>query len=187
MAGISLVYKVDGFVKCRGGIEALKAYLAAQSQPLKEAATIVTASVMKNFRDGGRPRQWQGLSVLSYFIRAHRQGKANTRPFTLVDTGRLRDSIVPHISQDSNGGTFGAKTNVVYAKKMHQGGVTTASTVMIEHFQRRTKNGTSRVRSYMMHLKGGKPIPARPFMMLQTQDKPVIKQIFAEWMKKSKE
>lgn len=187
MAGISVSYKVDGFIKCRGNIETLKAYLAAQSAPLREAATIVTASVMKNFRDGGRPRKWPGLSVLTYFIRAHRQGKANAQPVTMVDTGRLRSSIVPYFAQDPQGGTFGAKTNVDYARKMHQGGVTTPSTVMIDHFRRRTKSGVSHVRSYIMHLKGGKAIPARPFMMLQAEDKPIIKRIFAEWLKKSRE
>lgn len=180
------MFKIDGFVKCRGNIEALKAYLATDVQPLREASTIVAASVMRNFIAGGRPQKWAELSPITRFIRARREGKQNLNPLPLRDTGRLAGSIVPHYSLDAQGGTFGAKTNVSYARKMHKGGISEASTVVIEAFRRNTRSGSSsRVRSYVMHLKGGKQIPARPFMDLQAQDKPIINQIFIDWLKKA--
>lgn len=186
MAGISIVCKIDGFVKCRGDIDTLKAYIANQIQPLREAATVVTASVMRNFVAGGRPEKWEQLSPITKFIRAHRDGKQNLTPLPLRDTGRLAGSPVPHAALDAEGGTFGAKTNVSYARKMHEGGISEPSTVVINAFNRNTRAGnTSRVHSYLMHLKGGKRIPARPFMIPQAQDKPIIRQIFIDWIKKA--
>ena len=179
---VAFVTRIDGLQRTLGNLDALKAYLGSVL-PYKQAATVVTGSVMRNFAAGGRPQKWEELSILTRFIRAHRRGKQNRDSVPLRDTSRLVGSIVPHASVDATGGTFGAKTNVSYARKMHEGGTTTASTVVIEAFRRNTKTGSSRVRSYVMHLKGGKRIPARPFMMLQASDQVILKQIFADWIK----
>lgn len=180
---VAFVTRIDGLQRTLGNVDALKAYLGS-ILPYKQAATVVTASVMRNFSAGGRPEKWEELSPLTLFIRKHRAGKQNASPLTLRDTGRLAGSPVPHAAVDAEGGTFGSKTNVSYARRMHEGGYSTASTVVIEAFRRNTKSGgSSRVRSYVMHLKGGKRIPARPFMMLQKADQAVIKQIFADWIR----
>lgn len=179
---VAFVARIDGQQRVLGNVDALKAYLGS-ILPYKQAATVVTASVMRNFTAGGRPQKWEDLSPLTRFIRRHRQGKQNANPITLRDTNRLMNSVVPHATVDEQGGAFGAKTNVSYARKMHEGGYTEASTVVIEAFRRMTKTGESRVHSYVMHLKGGKRIPARPFMMIQDADKATIKQIFTDWMK----
>jgi phage gpG-like protein len=179
---VAIVTRIDGLQRTLGNVDALKAYLGA-ILPYKQAATVVTASVQRNFVAGGRPQKWEELSPLTRFIRAHRRGKQNLNPVPLRDTGRLEGSVVPHAAVDAQGGTFGAKTNVSYARKMHEGGVTTASEVVIDTFIRNARTGESRVRSYVMHLKGGKRIPARPFMMVQEADKTVIRQIFMDWLK----
>lgn len=179
---VAIVTRIDGLPRLNANVDHLKAYLGS-ILPYKQAATVVTASVMRNFAAGGRPQKWEDLSPLTRFIRRHRQGKQNANPLTLRDTGRLAGSPVPHATVDDQGGTFGAKTNVNYARKMHEGGYTTASAVVIEAFKRNTRTGESRVHSYVMHLKGGKRIPARPFMMIQEADKAIIKQIFTDWLK----
>lgn len=179
---VAFVSRIEGLPRLNANVDQLKAYLGAML-PYKQAAALVTASVMRNFAAGGRPEKWEELSPLTMFIRRHRQGKQNASPVTLRDTGRLANSPVPYVAMDAQGGVFGAKTNVSYARKMHEGGYTTASTVVIEAFRRLTKNGESKVRTYVMHLKGGKRIPARPFMMLQESDKPNVKQIFTDYLK----
>lgn len=179
---VAIVSRIDGLQRTLGNVDALKAYLGS-ILPYKQAATVVTASVMRNFREGGRPEKWEELSPLTQFIRRHRKGKQNANPLTLRDTGRLAESPVPHATLDAQGGTFGAKTNVKYARKMHEGGVSTASSVVIEAFRRNIKTGESYVHSYVMRLKGGKRIPARPFMWIQESDKPVIRQIFIDWIR----
>lgn len=179
---VAFVTRIDGLQRTLGNVDALKAYLGSLL-PYKQAATVVTASVMRNFVAGGRPEKWEGLSPMTRFIRAHRQGRHNLNPVTLRDTNRLMNSVVPHATLDTEGGSFGAKTNVAYARKMHGGGVSEASDVVIEAFTRNLKTGASRVRSYVMHLKGGKRIPARPFMMVQDADRGIIKQVFTDWLK----
>ena len=179
---VALVTRIDGLQRTLGNVDALKAYLGS-ILPYKQAAAVVTGSVMRNFVAGGRPQKWEELSPMTRFIRKHRQGKQNANPLTLRDTNRLMNSVVPHATLDAQGGAFGAKTNVSYARKMHEGGVSEASTVVIEAFRRVIKTGESRVRSYVMHLKGGKRIPARPFMMIQEADRAIIRQVFTDWLK----
>lgn len=179
---VAIVTRIDGLQRTLGNVDALKSYLGS-IVPYKKAAAVVTASVLRNFREGGRPEKWEELSPLTKFIRKYRRGKRNANPLTLRDTGRLAESPVPHATLDAQGGTFGAKTNVSYARKMHEGGTTTASQVVIDAFRRNTKTGESYVHSYVMHLKGGKRIPARPFMMIQEADRAVIRQVFTDWLK----
>ena len=183
--GVAIISRIEGIPRLQANIETLKAYLTS-ILPYKKAATVLTASVMRNFAAGGRPVKWEELSPMTKFIRAHREGKQNLSPVPLRDTGRLAGSPVPHAALDSEGGTFGAKTNVSYARKMQEGGISDPSTVVITAFNRNTRSGnSSRVRSYLMHLKGGKRIPARPFMMIQDADKDIIRQIFMDWLREA--
>jgi phage gpG-like protein len=182
--GVDITFKVEGLPQLSKNVDLLKAYFETYILPYKQAATVVTGSVMKNFREGGRPEAWKPLSPLTYFIRSHRSGKKNTQAKTLVDTARTMNSIVPHFSLDAKGGQFGAKTNVKHARRLHFGGLSDASSVVIGAFKRNTPSGgTARVRSYVMNIKSGHQIPARPFMMVQEEDKPVIRQVFIDWAK----
>lgn len=184
-AGVAIVYEYTGFKELADNIGVLKAYMANSIIPYQRAAALVTGSVQRNFVEGGRPKKWKELSLLSYFVRSHRYGKQNKTPLTLVDTGRLRDSIVPHFATTSEGGEFGAKTNVSYARLQNDGGVSTPSQAVIKSFTRKApkSSGRVRVRGYVMNIKGGHHIPARPFMLLQAEDRTRIRSVFSEWMR----
>lgn len=203
MAGIGISYDIKGIKELTGNIETLKDYIATNILPFKEAASLVTGSVARNFVDEGRPKKWEKLSPITLFIRKYRAGKKNALALKLQDSGRLKNSFVPHAEQFVNYGEFGASTNVDYAKVLHNGGVSEPNTVEIGSFvrkaphvlkegqsiptwafkKRNSMSGMVRVAAYTMKLKGGATIPARPFMMVQEPDKPLLKQVFVDWMK----
>lgn len=181
---VALVYQVVGLQDLIHRLTQTKKTLDTDERPFKRCAAIVTASVLQNFRQGGRPEKWEDLSPLSYFVRSHRSGKTNRRPVVLRDTGRLMNSIVPHFASNEKMASFGAKTNVTYARLMDKGGTSTASSVVIAAFKRKTPSGgETRVRSYTMNIKGGHRVPARPFMLLQKEDLTRIQQVIFEWLR----
>lgn len=181
---VAITTKVVGFQDLVNRLSMKKREIDTDVTPFKRLAAVVVSSVLKNFRDGGRPTRWRDLSLLSYFVRSHRSGKQNKRPQILRDTGRLMNSIVPHFASNEKMASFGAKTNVTYARLMDKGGTSTASSVVIAAFKRKTPSGgETRVRSYTMNIKGGHRVPARPFMLLQKEDLTRIQQVIFEWLR----
>lgn len=202
MAGVSITYDIKGMKELTGNIESLKNYVATSIVPFKQAAAIVTGSVIKNFDSEGRPKKWEPLSLITLFARKYRQGKKNTIARILQDSGRLKNSMMPFFRQFVNYGEFGTSTNVEYAKPLNDGGTTQPNTVQIASFVRKAPHvlkegqaipawsfkkrtrmsGMVKVMAYTLNFKGGSPIPARPFMLVQDSDKGNIKQVFIDWM-----
>jgi len=128
---------------------------------------IVRSSVLKNFMAGGRPDRWTPTKVLSTYLsytmrktgsgsrrKAYTLRGGLTKGFeryaagkkTLIDTGRLKNSITAR----AYSGRAVVGTNVIYAAIHQFGGM------------------AGRGRKVR--------IPARPFLMVQDEDWPAIRQ-----------
>lgn len=150
---------------------------------LRILGQIGRSSVVRNFEAGGRPRKWLPS------IRVRKKGG-----LTLVFRGRLRQSINVQVSD-----TYVAVgTNLVYARIHQLGGVIETGPrrhvlafrrdksgklagFMSRKDARRRKSGSIQVRIAMS---GGAyiPIPARPFLLLQTEDVAEIRRATAAYL-----
>jgi len=145
-------------------IRDMLAAIQARLGHLRPAMTIigetVRTSIVRNFEAGGRPTPW---------AKSKRGGQ------TLVDTARLKNSFTVRAGDDA----VAVGTNVIYAGTMHYGakqGRFGSVTAQIKAHVRKTASGKqSRVKAHtrQMTLPWG-DIPARPFMMVQDEDWPVI-------------
>lgn len=115
------------------------------SEPMKDIAAYMKASVLKNFEVGGRPEKWAPLST-KYLAWKKRQGYSS-KP--LILTGRLRQSINTSVKKNEARVFTGMKYGVY-------------------------------------HQTGTRKMPARPFLVVQDADIPVIKQILVNFYKKVK-
>ena len=175
---------ISGMGAIKAKLSKLQGDLRNPQIPMMEAAIQITAETQRNFEDGGRPEAWAPLGLMTLFIRAHRADgpKRTGENIPLSDTGRLKGSMVPFTSQEEN--AFGVATNVEYAGLMQNGGVSEAQDIPIAGYTRRmpvkggaiarsmgenrlTKSGkdkrTGKIKDYILHLAGGKPIEPRPF------------------------
>lgn len=132
------------------------------SAPFKQVALLVKASVQQNFAAGGRPTPWPGLT--------HRQGQP------LRDTGRLMASVTTNaLTRETHTATnhvLEIGTNLVYAN-VHQFGF--SGVVQVKEHQRKGRP----VKAHQRKMK----IPARPFLLLQEEDKADIVQVFQDYLK----
>lgn len=147
-----------GLKQAEGRAKHLRPLLAVWGQ-------IARTSAIRNFESGGRPTRWLPS------IRARKHGG-----LTLVFSGRLRQSISARVSDSYV--TVG--TNVVYARIHQLGGVVetgprsrvlafSGGKFMSRSAARRRRKGAIQVR---FARSGGAyiPIPARPFLLVQTED-----------------
>jgi len=143
-------------------LQALQSRLGDTTPAMREVGEIVRESVMRNFRQGRAPdgTPWKPS------LRAIMQ-----RGQTLVDTGRLRNSINVQAGKDYV--TVG--TNVEYAKT-HQFGARRGSfgevLAHVRAHTRKTRSGrTTQVRAHTrrVRLPWGN-IPARPFLGVRRTD-----------------
>ena len=140
---------------------------------LKAAAAILRESIRENFAAGGRPGKWKPLKV--------RDGQP------LRDTNRLMNSITATVS----GSTARVGTNVVYAP-VHNFGARKGSfgefVVSVAAHDRTAKSGrtyTVRAHTRKVSLPRG-DIPARPFMLVQEEDRVEIEAVLADYIVKGK-
>ena len=115
---------------------------------MRDIGEIVHRSVRKNFKEGGRPDKWAESK------RAEAEGGQ-----TLIDKGRLKNSITVEAGKDS----VLIGTNVGYAAVHHFG---FKGSVSIPAHSRKTKKGKASVKAHSRKLK----IAARPFMLVQDSD-----------------
>lgn len=156
------ILRLEGTQELTARLLTIQTRWRTMSEPFKRATIIVHASVKQNFSSGGRPG-WPSLQT--------RAGHP------LRDTGRLMASATSRagIVRETHTATqhiLEIGTSVVYAN-VHQFGF----------------HGVVRVRA---HSRKGKPvaaharrmnIPARPFLVLQEQDKADILQAFTTLLK----
>ncbi len=83
-------------------------------RPMKASGTYMLGSIEKNFKAGGRPNRWTGLSAATI---ARRRNKKKSSIKILIDTARLKNSHQFRLV--SEGVQIG--TNVIYAPRQHFG------------------------------------------------------------------
>ena len=139
---------------------------------LKKAGAVVRESVRTNFAAGGRPRKWKRLK------------NRNGQP--LRDTGRLQNSITSRVS----GKVVYVGTNVIYAAVQHFGAGKGSFGTVVAHVRghERTRNGTTyQVRPHTRRQKAPwGDIPARPFLLVQEEDKVAIRAVLADYIVEGK-
>lgn len=179
MPGFKLVIAAKGFSKVTQKLAKIAEVAQRPSVPSMQASVWITGQTIQTFSAGGKPEKWAPISIMTAFIRSHRASKRTDSMAPMNDSGRLKGSFIPVLTDDGN--QLGAATNVEYAGLMQSGGVSTANTVKIGSFKRRlpgskgmvgfTAGGRKKyargsfvtVEAYTMKLKGGATIPARPF------------------------
>lgn len=132
----------------------LKAKLGNATEAMDEIGELVKLSVKRNFEAEGRPQRWPKSA------RAQAEGGQ-----TLSDTGRLRNSF------SHRAGPFAVEigTNVQYAAIHHFGGV-----IRAKRAKALAVPGIGLRRSVRM--------PARPFLLLQEQDKALMLKILGRYL-----
>lgn len=212
MPGVKLVIAVEGFSQASKGLEKLAAVVQRPFIPSQQSAVYLAGETIRAFEEGGRPEKWAPLSLMSLFIRQRRKSAPTNSTKPMNDHGRLKGSIFPVVEDE--GEMFGAATNVEYASLMQRGGVSTPSEIEIGGFTRRLPEtsarsltglatwakairgkqlaaGSVRVKPYILRLKGGARVPARPFFpegMSQVQSWGYltrIREIFAVYFKQA--
>lgn len=130
----------------RQALAELQHRLGDATEVMDDIGALVKLSIKRNFEGQGRPNRWPASR------RAQAEGGQ-----TLSDTGRLRDSF------SHRAGPFSVEigTNVKYAAIHHFGG------------QIRAKNGKA-LNIPGIGARRSVTIPARPFLMVQDQDRAVI-------------
>lgn len=198
--GFRLSIALKGYSQASKKLETLMGIAKRPSVPARQCAVWLAGQTIRVFADGGRPEKWAPLSMMTLFIRSHREGAQNNDALPMNDTGRLKGSFIPVIEDDGN--RFGASTNVEYAGMMQSGGISEPREVSIAAFTRSRgasqakdysrgslTKATGRVKAYIMHMKGGNKIPARPFFPEGIQQLDAwgyhekIKQIFREYFR----
>ena len=152
-----LQIKIDD-IKIRNQLKHLQNKLHDMRPIMRETAAIIKNSVRRNFELGGRPK-W----VLSG--RVKRDGGT-----TLIRTGILQRSIQSHY----NSSTALVGTNLEYAA-IHQFGGQTRAHIIRARDKKSLKfsaGGQTIFRRAVHH--PGSRIPARPFILLQDEDKAEI-------------
>ena len=192
---IGMSMSITGLPELQAVLSRIKVKVDTDIKPVNTASGIMFASVMRNFAEQGRPVKWAGLSPLTKFIRSHRQSKPNTNPLILQDTGILKNSNFPFYNIAE--GVAGVRNTAEYASLMNDGGESASRDIVIGSFYRKRPPGEKailagfsakrhaedvHVKSYTMHLKGGTVTPRR-FMVVQREDYPVLKAVFADWLK----
>ncbi len=136
-------------------------------QPIgADIALLLETSVRWNFKAGGRPQQWPASR------RADGQAAyGETSGQTLVDTGRLMNSI----TSESSGDEIRVGTNVAYAAAHHFGVDKQITQRVRAHVRRITQAFGKPIKltevqvaahERQRHLK----LPARPFLLIQDED-----------------
>jgi phage gpG-like protein len=148
-------------------IQGLANRLRNMKPALRIVGQILRTSVVRNFEEGGRPSRWKESK------RASAEGG-----LTLSDTGRLRNSI--HAKVFSNQVQVG--TNVVYAAIQHFGGSTAPHTIFAKPGSALFWPGAKHPVKKVNH--PGSKIPARPFMMIQTEDWDEVKSALNDYAMK---
>lgn len=146
--------------------------LGSMRPGLAAMGEVVRTSIERNFRAGGRPTAWKKSK------RALDEGGA-----TLVDSARLKNSLTVRASDTE----VAVGTSVIYAGVMHfgaeRGEFGTVQAQIREHTRVLATGKTVQVRAHTrpLTLPWGN-IPARPFMLVQEEDWPVMVAQLADFL-----
>lgn len=155
MPGIAVKVNIDA-APLKRRIERLLENMTegAVGQALKACGVVALRSIEKNFREGGRPQKWAELKPTTV-----KRKKKTGHTKTLIDSGTLKNSITAEVS----GNVLTVGTVVPHARIHQLGG----------DIQRAKKIGMSIIR-----------IPARPYLVVQDEDKEIFKKILRDMVLK---
>ena len=165
--------KVKGVADFQDAMNAIAIRMQRPSPFLRAGGLLMLESVQRNFIEGGRPEKWESLKPETI----RRRGGGNRRKWTagggwqlapskagwgdaqiLRDRGFLMNSIAPHEVTDKS---ISIGTNDPKAPSHHYGATSGRSHTIV--------------------------VPARPFLMLQAEDKIKLLQMAGEFVVKGKE
>lgn len=135
------------------------------SPVMRTVASIMEASVQRNFEEGGRPVKW----TPSKRVRA---GGGQT----LVDSGRLKNSITSR----STAASAEVGTNVKYAAIHQFGGKTKPHVIKPKNKKSIFFPGAAHPVKMVNH--PGSHIPARPFLVIPPEDMEDIKDVLIRYL-----
>lgn len=128
---------------------------------------------------GTLPKGWKPLSPMTVFIRNNRKSKPNKKARAGVDSGRMRSKNEPF--ETSRGKTFGIRNKLKRASLFNFGGISSASRIRIgRHTRNNRSGGRSSVRAFTLKMKGGRPVPARPFFPTKNSFLPMMRKILKD-------
>ena len=139
---------------------------------MKQSALLMWTSVQKNFDEQGRPDKWQEHGPLTQLIRG-KDAKI------LEDTGALRQGIMMYVNEEQGHfGLYESGPAVEYADLMQNGGLSPCGEVTIPKQTKVSKLGKKfTVKAHTANL-GPHEVPARPFMMVQDEDRENMMAVF---------
>jgi len=167
--------RIDADTKGLRSLDDLRRRMADPRPVLEEMGLVLLRSVARNFKEGGRPERWK----------PSKRALAEPRGKTLIDTGRLRNSITMKVEGDA----VKVGTNVEYAA-IHQFGGRIDRTVLVRAHRRLVTQAFGRRlrRPRMTDVRGHArrmriEIPARPFLVVQDGDWKVLSRIVSDYVR----
>ena len=151
---------------------------------LKRSGEFMVSSIQRNFLAQGRPNAWAPLSPMT--IANRRKGKGTGSPMILRDTGALFRSIT-YSPPTNNEVKIG--TNMIYARKLQYGGtnVMPAHTETVKSFYRVRAGKREKVEGFQRKVPAKSfTVPPRPFVIIQSDDVPVLQDIFVQFVSEMK-
>ncbi|MGG1219352.1 phage virion morphogenesis protein [Priestia endophytica] len=164
MPSNSMTYKVRGIEELDSTLQRAVRRMSDWKQPLKESGVYMYQSIDKNFQSGGRPSKWKGHHWLTKKLRGGGQ--------VLSDTGRLRQSVT---SKGAGSKYQLSDSKLVIGSNVKARG---SSRLLADIQQNGVPAGVNKV--FGKPGKGG--IPARPFLLIQSEDEERIEEIFRDYI-----
>lgn len=144
---------IDGLDRLAKRIAELAFDTRRVERPLHAIGVYMLGSVERNFQAQGRPTRWTPLKPST--LARRRKGPHQGGPQILMDTGGLKHSIKEQVTLSGNS-SVSIGSNKKYARRQQMG------------YEGKTGKGAGR---------GHSPTPARPFLLIQEEDKPKIIEI----------
>ncbi len=162
MAGMFVNVVVNGLVGVKAKLSGTISRSLDLSIPLKEASLYMMGSINENFEASGRPIPWTPLAESTRRSRSIRIFRSRTKSFfafsrslemrPLLGKGILRGSMTPQVGLSY----FSIGTNLIYARIHQFGGMA-------------GRNHAAK-------------IPARPYLLFQVEDIPIINQMVTDYI-----
>ena len=162
-------------IKDLGGKARLGRLAERMSNPepaIKECGLVLLRSIAKTFKAGGRPKRWK----------KSKRAKAGGGK-TLIDTARLKNSITMRVS----GKFLRVGTSVKYAAIHHLGGEITNNVRVKRHYRFVTRAFGKDIEGRKVLVKShdrkmNTKIQARPFLVIQKEDRRVFDRILGDYV-----
>jgi phage virion morphogenesis protein len=164
---------IEGYERLLRRIGKLATDTRRVERPLRLIGELVISSVEQNFQAQGRPQPWTPLKAST--LAARRKGKGAGGAQILMNHGRLKRSVGQKIQLGLPDSRVAVGTNVIYARRQQEGIDKTITATR----KKATKSGKSKG-SWSVKAK----TPARPFLMVQQQDKPRIFRLVTKHIEK---